>query len=206
MRLQQMIPTAKLDQQNINQVIMHLNHYKKSTAAKLQNTNATLRETYNFGYDYFAMTRGDYSSTEIPNFLTDLCQHCIGSFGNPNHLGNYQEYNNVIVSMYYEGYCLEPHVDVDINDQITDGQKVDFYFGENVLGVVLVADSEGKFYISEDSSENYPNKSIFSYLDEEEGTVFLLQGKYRRYPYLHGVSKVKNKRISVTFRTVYFNK
>ncbi len=196
MKLQQMIPTAKLDQQNINQVMVHLNHYKKHTPAKLQNTTNTLRETYNFGYDYFSMTNGDYSTTEIPSFLTDLCQQCIESFAD-SKLGNYQEYNNVIVSIYAAGYHLEPHVDVDINDQTTDGKKVDFYFGENVLGVVLVPDVEGKFFIAEASSD------AKSSLDEEAGTVFLLQGKYRRHPYLHGVSKVKNQRISVTFRTVH---
>lgn len=201
-----MIPTAKLDQQNIDQVITHLSHYKKHTTARLENTKSTLRETYNFGYDYFAMTSGDHSATEIPSFLADLCQHCIESFANSNYLGNCQEYNNVIVSMYYAGYHLEPHIDVDVNDQMTDGKKVDFYFGENVLGVVLVPDVEGKFFISEASSDISPNKPILSSLDEEAGTVFLLQGKYRRHPYLHGVSKVKNKRISVTFRTVYFNK
>jgi hypothetical protein len=200
-----MIPTAKLDQQTVNQVITHLNHYKKHTKAQLQNTTNTLRETYNFGYDYFAMTNSDYSTTEIPSFLTELCQRCIEFFADSN-LEKYQEYNNVIVSMYYAGYQLEPHIDVDLNDQITDGKKVDFYFGESVLGVVLVPDIEGKFYISEASSDNNPSKPMFKALEEEQGTVFLLQGKYRRYPYLHGVSKVKNKRISVTFRTVYFNK
>lgn len=205
MGLHQMIPTAKIDQQQIDPVIVQLDHYKNVATPNLENTKTTLRETYNFGYNYFAMRHGDYSATEIPHFLKNLCQHCIQSFPDSQDLGHSQEYNNVIVSIYDAGYCLEPHIDVDIHDQMTDGKKVDFYFGENVLGVVLVPDVEGKFFISEASSDIHSCKSRISSLNETAGTVFLLQGKYRRHPYLHGVSHVKNKRISVTFRTVYFN-
>lgn len=203
MSLQQLIPTAKLDQHNINYVIEQLNYYKKTATANLENTSNTLRKTYNFGYNYFAMTSGNYSATEIPNFLKDLCQYCIESLGNSAYLENSEKYKNVIVSMYDAGYCLESHVDVDINDQFTNGKKVDFYFGENVLGVVLVPDCEGKFYLIKSGATTFSADSL---LNEEAGTVFLLNGKYRRYPYLHGVSKVKTQRISVTFRTVYFNK
>jgi hypothetical protein len=48
--------------------------------------------------------------------------------------------------------------------------------------------------------------SELNHLNEEVGTVYLLNGKYRRQPYFHGVSKVKDLRISVTFRSVIFNK
>ena len=41
-------------------------------------------------------------------------------------------------------------------------------------------------------------------LDEKPGMVFCLQGQLRRAPYYHGVSRVANRRISLTFRVVRF--
>lgn len=43
-------------------------------------------------------------------------------------------------------------------------------------------------------------------LNEQIGSVFLLNGTNRRFPYYHGVSPVTTKRVSITFRTVIFEK
>jgi hypothetical protein len=201
MTMQELLPTAKLDQSRITVALKYLNHYRKTAVAKKQNTQHTLRETFNFGYDYFSMADGDHTKTAIPDYLKELCQYCIDAFGEQHQLDDHQKYENVIVSIYHAGYCLEPHMDVDISDNITDGKEVDFYFGENVLGVILQPDIEGKFFITETN-----NMSELNHLNEEVGTVYLLNGKYRRQPYFHGVSKVKDLRISVTFRSVIFNK
>ena len=135
----------------------------------------------------------------------DLCEASIDAFGSSYKLGKAEDYLNVIVSVYHKDYQLEPHVDVDFSDRITDGKHVDFCFGETVIGVVLRPDSKGQFYIIESSAKN-PQLDLKHAirLDEKLGTAFLLTGALRRKPYYHGVSPVESLRISVTFRTVQF--
>jgi hypothetical protein len=179
----------------------------KVYAKHVQSTSSTKRETYNFGYDYFNLVKGDNTFTKIPPYLMDLCGVSIDAFGSPYNFEKAEDYLNVIISVYHKDYQLEPHVDVDFSDRITDGKFVDFCFGETVIGVVLRPDSKGQFYIIESSAEKAQldlNHTIR--LDEKPGTAFLLTGPLRRKPYYHGVSLVKDLRISVTFRTVQFFK
>ncbi|MBY0462618.1 MAG: hypothetical protein K2Q34_05515 [Alphaproteobacteria bacterium] len=157
--------------------------------------------------DYFNLVKGDNAFTKIPPYLMDLCGVSIDAFGPLYKLGNAEDYLNVIISVYHKDYQLEPHVDVDFSDRITDGKFVDFYFGKNVIGVVLRPDSKGQFYIIESSAEKPQHDLSHAIrLDEKPGTAFLLTGPLRRKPYYHGVSLVENSRISVTFRTVQFFK
>ncbi|HSW70591.1 MAG TPA: 2OG-Fe(II) oxygenase, partial [Gammaproteobacteria bacterium] len=161
----------------------------------------TQRDTFQFGYDYFSMAKDDFSMVPIPSYLRDLCQACISAFGKQYELGAAEDYENVMVSRYRPGYQLEPHMDVDVSDQFTDGKKVNFYFGETVLGVVLQPDLDGKLFVIDAEIHDKLSSPVF-FLNEQMGTAYLLNGKYRRHPYLHGVSKVRDHRISVTFRTV----
>lgn len=171
----------------------------------LQDSITTKRKTYSFGYNYFSLLENNRNFTHIPTYLQTLCQQCIDSFPKEHALGNAQDYKNAIVSFYEPGYSLEPHYDVDV-DQYTEGKDVDFYFGENIIGVVLVADHSGKLYFAKavDDSKRLESSKIFE-LNEQTGTTYLMTGKYRRKPYYHGVSKVDKLRISVSFRTIQFS-
>lgn len=171
----------------------------------LQDSATTKRKTYSFGYNYFSLLENNRNFTLIPTYLQTLCQQCIDSFPKELALGEAQDYKNAIVSFYEPGYSLEPHYDVDV-DQYTEGKDVDFYFGENIIGVILVADSSGKLYFSQtdDDSKRLEAPKLFE-LEEKLGTTYLMAGKYRRKPYYHGVSKVDKLRISVSFRTIQFS-
>lgn len=155
----------------------------------------THRLTYNFGYDYFQMRESDYTYVPIPPYLADLCRECLEALG--MEATSAKDYDNIIVSYYKAGDRLEPHFDVDISWPVTGGQPVNFYFGEDVIGVVLEPDAAGRFYLLD------PNGQVLEELDEKAGMVFLLSGEVRRQPYRHGVSVVQESRVSVTFRTVH---
>ncbi|MBY0281722.1 MAG: hypothetical protein K2W94_06140 [Alphaproteobacteria bacterium] len=179
----------------------------KAYAKHIQDTSFTKRETYNFGYDYFNLVKGDDIFTKIPSYLMDLCKASIDAFISLYELGKAEDYQNVIISVYRKDYQLESHVDVDFSDRITDGQYVDFCFGEMVIVVVLTPDSKGKFYITKsDTKDGQQDINDAFRVDEKAGTAFLLTGPLRRKPYYHGVSCVENLRISATFRTVQFFK
>ena len=173
-----------------------------------QITAETNRMSYSFGYDYFRMEVGDYTYAPIPGPLQVLLREGLESLKAVAKVknSNPQAYQSCIVSIYQTGGQLEPHVDVDSPKDTSLVNPRDFFFGDEVIGVILEADRDGKFYLLESKSEgpqSYDrNRAI--YLDEEAGTVFLLSGPRRRAPFFHGVSPVKGRRISVTYRTVSF--
>ena len=161
----------------------------------LQSDKRTRRKTNEYGYSFFKMTQGDLTYTPPPAFLIDLGNKVCKALDLPP-----QNFSNFIVSLYEPGLHLEPHVDIDLSQS-----EYGFYFSEQVFGIIMEPDSTGHLqFIYYDGKDAPPplNLKPLLVLEEEAGTVYLLQGKYRHAPYFHGVSKVSNHRISVTFRTV----
>lgn len=194
------VPVAQLDKLFVNDTLTDLDEYLVSRSLlHEQADDYTVRETLHFGYDYFALLNDDKTFTPIPTFLQELCARCMDVLGSDYHLGSHQDYSNVIVSIYHEGYRLRPHVDVEPTE------NENFYFGEYVIGVILESDSEGHLYVvkAQDEADAVDKKPLWV-LAETAGTVFLLAGAARCHPYFHGVTTVKKLRISVTFRTVMF--
>ena len=106
----------------------------------------------------------------------------------------------MILSYYGPGFHLEPHVDVNIDNRENDP----FYFNEKVYGIVIEPDEEGNLYFVKWDEEGLPPlglEPVYN-LSEKVGSVFCLEGPFRHQPYFHGVSDIKNRRISITFRTV----
>ena len=201
-----MIPNSQIDLTLVKKTLGHLNHAPYFLEQlNLQETEITHRKTYSFGYNYFSLIEDNKKFTHIPSYLKELCQACLDSFPKEYELGKADDYLNVIVSIYEPGYQLEPHVDVD-TDQYTEGKKVDFHFSENIVGVVLKPDTSGKLYMvkADDESQRLTAPKIFE-LDEKAGTSYLMSGEGRHKPYYHGVSKVNDLRVSVTFRQVIFS-
>ncbi|MEQ9116057.1 MAG: hypothetical protein RLN62_04620 [Rickettsiales bacterium] len=171
------------------------NWVKENIKADFQVTNNTKRYISSYGYDYLKLVNGDSTYTPIPEILLELCKEISYAF-QEHSLPNCERYQNIIVSVYNSGFLLEPHVDV--NKESKSLSKPGFYFGNIVLGVVLKKDETGHLYVSHDSDPFTPIMD----LEEKEGTAFLLQEEFRFRPYLHGVTKTTNERVSVTFRTV----
>lgn len=193
------IPTGQLDATYADSISRSIKAYVIERSMRSQSDPYTVRDTLTFGYDYFSLIEGRVQFTAIPEYLQELCQNCIEALDQKYNLGSYQDYSNIIISVYREGYHLQPHVDVDPSEDAT------FYFGENVVGVVLESDSEGQLYFVEATSEmDAAGKKPLVVLPENNGLVYLLNGTARRKPYFHGVTTVKKTRISVTFRTVKF--
>lgn len=193
------IPTGQLDDRYSASISASIKAYVLDRSLRSQSDHYTVRDTLIFGYDYFLLIEGRVQFTAIPEYLQDLCQNCIEALGEQYNLGSYKDYSNIIISVYREGYHLQPHIDVDPSSDAI------FYFGENVVGVILESDSEGRLYFVEAASEmDAVGKKPLVVLPEQDGLVYLLNGTARRNPYFHGVSTVKKIRISVTFRTVKF--
>jgi hypothetical protein len=166
----------------------------------------THRFMFEFGYKYADLIAGKRSFTLIPQPLKYFLTVVLCELKKVTHLQsvNAEDFTNCILSVYGPGDALEPHIDVAPQ---TYSQKYNFYFGEGVIGVVLQPDESGKFYLIEAIDGQKPDALSVpkKELKEKLGTVFLLQGKERFYPYYHGVSRVQNQRISLTFRTVHFS-
>jgi hypothetical protein len=115
---------------------------------------------------------------------------------------SYRVFNNIILSVYEEGFHLEPHIDINSTDHQTN-----FYFQEEVFGIIIEPDPTGHLYFIQDSINTIPsmeNQNIIYHLNEKKGTTFSLEGDYRKSPYFHGVTHVSKRRISITFRVVCF--
>lgn len=193
------VPTGQLEATYAANISRSIKAYVIERSMRSQSDPYTVRDTLIFGYDYFSLIEGRAYFTAIPEYLQELCHNCIEALGEKYHLGSYQDYSNIIISVYREGYHLQPHVDVDPSDDAI------FYFGENVVGVILESDSKGQLYFVEATSEmDAVGKKPIMALPEKDGLVYLLNGTARRKPYFHGVTTVKKTRISVTFRTVKF--
>ncbi|MCH9633548.1 MAG: hypothetical protein S4CHLAM7_02760 [Chlamydiae bacterium] len=162
-----------------------------------QNDQRTHRSTREYGYSFFKMEKNDFSYTPPPEFLQKLGAEVAKSLKQEP-----TEFTNIILSVYNKSFHLEPHVDVSKKDRYGDAQ---FYFGENVYGLVVEPDPTGHLYFVEwnDKSLAPPlNLEKIYEVPEEKGSTFCLQGDYRESPYFHGVSEVTHQRISLTFRTV----
>lgn len=159
-----------------------------------QNDGRTHRGTREYGYSFFKMETGDFSYSPPPLFLQQLGAKICEALGDPQ-----QEFTNIILSLYDEGFHLEPHVDTNA----TDPHK-GYYFEENVYGIIIAADATGHLYFVRDDAHLRPPldlKPIYA-LEEKPGLIFCLKGTYRKSPFFHGVTKVSNHRISITFRRV----
>ena len=164
-----------------------------------QDTERTHRGTREYGYHYFKLEEGDFSFSPLPGFLNDLGREvCLG-------LGHgTRDFTNVILSVYEEGFHLEPHIDTDFSDL----PKKKYCYGEHVYGLILEADPTGRLYFIRDDVNLIPSLDLspFYSVAEKPGGIFCLNGALRRTPYFHGVSKVSRRRISITFRTVHFRR
>lgn len=160
-----------------------------------QNDGRTYRDTREYGYSFFKMQQGDFDYLPPPLFFQELGAHICACFGHDP-----QEFTNIILSSYETGFHLEPHIDAHTSHRYNNC----FYFDEKVYGIIIEPDSTGHLYFARDETSFTPPldlEPIYS-LEEKSGTIFCLQGKYRMAPYFHGVSKVSQKRISITFRRV----
>lgn len=160
----------------------------------LQNDGRTHRNTREYGYSFFKMENGDFSYVPPPAFLNALGYEICKALGHAP-----EEFTNIILSLYEEGFHLEPHVDINATDP-----HQGYYFDENVYGIIIEADSTGHLYFVRDEVNWVPPlnlEPVYS-LEERPGVIFCLQGKYRKFPYFHGVSKISKRRISLTFRKV----
>lgn len=161
----------------------------------LQNTDRTICNTREYGYSFFKMENGDFSYSPPPQFLQDLGIEVCKALNQPP-----ENFTNIILSLYIEGFHLEPHIDINASDAHDKG----YYFDENVYGVIIEADPTGHLYFIRDEENSVPplNLDPLYSIEEKPGSIFCLQGDYRKAPYFHGVSEVTKRRISITFRKV----
>lgn len=190
------IPIGRLAKERLSSFLPAITEELRKESI-LQDDGRTKRGTIEYGYSFFALESCDRSFRSIPSFFQDLGEIVCKELG---HFA--PQFTNVILSVYNEGFHLEPHEDV--NDQMEE--KRCYYFGNQVYGIVIEADSIGHLYFVKDEVNRIPPLDLPKIFEvkEEDGTVYCLTGDYRKFPYFHGVSKVGNKRISVTFRTVEF--
>lgn len=163
----------------------------------LQDDERTRRNTREYGYSFFQLEGKDRTYGDPPPFLQALGREICQAFGHPP-----QVFTNVILSLYGAGFHLEPHIDTNSKDPHDKG----YYFEENVYGLIVKADTTGHLYFVCDDVNLRPAldlEPIYS-LVEQPGTIFCLQGDYRRAPFFHAVSQVSEQRISLTFRRVVF--
>lgn len=187
-------PIGFIDQETLNLYAPKIYEVLEGELAH-QNDGRTNRLTKEFGYSFFKMERGDFTYTAPPPFLQELGYKVCEALDHPP-----KDFTNFIISLYEEGYILEPHVDVACSDPYHG-----FYFDERVYGVILEIDPEGHLYfIKHEGNEPAPldGRPVYS-LNEIPGMVFSLEGELRNAPYHHAVSRVANRRVSLTFRVVH---
>lgn len=194
---------AKLDYQKAQLDELTLNSFNEQIQNELskvfasQNDQRTVRNTREYGYSFFKMEQGCFDFEAPPSFLIELGKAICRAFNHPE-----KEFTNIILSRYEEGFHLEPHVDV--SDVYRCGEAP-FYFDEEVYGLILEADETGHLYFVEWNEPGRPPLDLEPVYEvkEEKGTLFCLKGLSRNPPYYHGVSDVKKRRLSLTFRTVH---
>jgi hypothetical protein len=77
---------------------------------------------------------------------------------------SYRVFNNIILSVYEEGFHLEPHIDINSTDHQTN-----FYFQEEIFGIVIEPDSTGHLYFIQKFINPIPpreNQNIIYHLKE----------------------------------------
>jgi len=193
--VQQNLPVSKLHSEILDEFMPFiLNEVEKEF--QNQDDSRTKRNTREYGYSFFKMENNNFDYASPPLFFQKLGEHICEAFGHPK-----VEFTNIILSVYESGYYLEPHVDVNDKDRYGDAQ---FYFGEQVYGLIVEADETGHLYFVEWHDGLKPPLDLAPVytVNEEPGSIFCLEGGFRKSPYFHGVSNVSQKRISITFRTV----
>jgi hypothetical protein len=91
---------------------------------------------------------------------------------------------------------MVPHVDRAVTGA-KDGRARKYYFGDSILGLILVPDTRESIYFTN------PETGEKIFLKEEKGTAFLFQGALRQ-KWKHALDPIATSRVSVTFRKVNF--
>lgn len=173
----------------------------------------TTRETWNFGNSFYhvAEESGLPEHFDPPQWLEELGRDVVQQYA--EFLPEGYTVDNYIVSVYEAGHELTPHFDFG-RDNTPHHNKypynkgdLKFYYDDYVFGLIVSPDSEGKLYwlydSSEDSLPKTPQEPHFI-LDEKEGDTYFFKDNFRKHPWYHGVSKVKDRRVSITFRLTKF--
>lgn len=110
-----------------------------------QDGPATHRSLFEFGYKYTDLIAEKKFFTPIPLVFIKLLEEVLRVLQEVTHLryNKVNDFTNCILSIYNAGDTLEPHIDVA---QKVTSSNHNFYFGEDVIGIVLKPDSMGKFY------------------------------------------------------------
>lgn len=187
------LPVAKIAPSTLSQFQSEINKQLDYSATQFWNSVGTKRKTIEYGYGFQRMVEGDFSYKNPPQFLEDLGNAVCDSLNEPR-----ESFTNFIISLYEPGFQIEPHYDTDENHLKDYG----FYFEEKVFGVVIQPDPTGSLYLAYYEGDSTPPIDIKPRfpVNEQEGTSYVLKGKYRYKPFYHGVSEVSHQRISVTFR------
>ncbi len=155
------------------------------------------RETIEFGIVYRQLEEEKIVENPMPAWITKIRQTIFEKFRDQIQEGSQsEEFNNCIVSFYKAGDGMVPHIDRAIIGA-KDGRERSYYFGDSILGLILVPDTQqGLYFLNPTGNERIS-------LKEEKGMAFLFQGELRQ-KWKHGLDTVEKNRISMTFRTVKF--
>lgn len=196
----QSLPTTILSPRLVKSACKAFRGVTSAADGRVQSTAHTSRLTLNFGYSYDLLKKGDRRFVDLPaafKAARDAAYRQLSA--EMPDINAAEDFNNCILSVYGAGDKLEPHVDA------VHREGRSFYFGDTVLGVVLIADRSGRFFLQKDDLKRpeYNSREAF-HLTEQAGSCFILNGENRKAPIYHGVSEVSEKRVSLTFRTVEF--
>lgn len=179
----------------------------------LQETDHTRRTTFEFGHSYHRLKKGDKRVEPMPRVLVELLVAAIEVLQpRADHpIPNAKAFKNCIISVYEQGDQLEPHPDINETKprMFAGGKKGGYYFGEDIISIIIEADDTGRLYFVEPGPKGRGKKDDSEILpvDEQIGTVLLMSGDLR-FALNHGVTQLKpdrpRRRISLTFRTVEF--
>jgi hypothetical protein len=163
----------------------------KWTTAKLY------RETIEFGVIYHQLEEDKRvevpmleSVAKVRHVLHERFRDKIAEGSRP------EDFDNCIVSIYKAGGGMVPHVDRAVTGA-KDGRARKYYFGDSILGLILVPDTRESIYFTN------PETGEKIFLKEEKGTAFLFQGALRQ-KWKHALDPIATSRVSVTFRKVNF--
>lgn len=232
---QQKAPTLKTGQypiEHLAEAEKALREIFAQHAGYFRQSSMTQRRTVEYGYHFQKLILDDIRTTQPPKILQDIYKKACAALStqNPEIASSLpKDFNNVIISHYSPGDQLQPHIDVSkryprlktvpmekrgkkkrSGGKERRPQKRElnnpFYFGENVIGVVIKADQQGGLYLQEMRPKEKPqfDAQRATHIDEDDGTIFLLAGDGRHAPWQHGVSPILEERISITFRDVKF--
>jgi hypothetical protein len=154
------------------------------------------RETVEFGLIYHQLEAGKIVENPMPGCVVKIRQMLHQRFREKIQEGSRpEEFNNCIVNFYKTGDGMVPHIDRSVNGA-KDGRERNYYFGDSILGLILVPDTRQSIYFSSPEGEKIV-------LKEEKGTAFLFQGEIRQ-KWKHAVDPIETSRVSMTFRKVVF--